>query len=175
MDYIGQIIEGLKYAFPAAVTGYTAYYFLQSFYKNEEKKQLILAKRDLLKQALPIRLQAYERLSLLLERVSPAKLVQMIQPGSEDKRLYELALISQINTEFEHNLTQQIYVTGKCWEVILTTKNATMLFIRQIVEDANIITAQDLQRALVEKSANEEVPTNVGLAFIRGEVDELLK
>jgi len=175
MDYLGQIIEGLKYALPAAVTGYTSYYFLQSFYKNEEKKQLIKARADLTKHALPIRLQAHERLALFLERISPSKLIQQVQPGSEDKKLYELALVFRINEEYEHNLTQQIYVNNKCWEMVTTSKNATMLFIKQVAEDTQVKTAQDLQRALIERSSQEEVPTNVGLAYIRSEVHELLR
>jgi len=175
MDYVAQIVEGLKYAMPAAVTGYTTYYFLQSFYRNEEKKQLILARKDLSKHALPIRLQAHERLALFLERISPSKLIQQIQPGSDDKKLYELALVFRVNEEFEHNLTQQIYVSNKCWEMVTTSKNATMMFIKQIAEDENVKTAQDLQKALIERSAQEEVPTNIGLAFIRSEVSELLR
>ncbi len=173
MDYFSEIIEGLKYALPAAVTGYTTYYFLNRFYLHEEKKQLLQAKAGLKKQALPVRLQAYERLALFLERISPAKLVQNIKPENNDKHAYELALVYQIENEFEHNLSQQIYVSEQCWKMIATSKNATMLFIKQVAEDDNVKTSYELQKALIERSANEEVPTNVGLAYIRNEVSEL--
>ncbi len=174
MDYMAQIIEGIKYALPAAVTGYTTYYFLNRFYRYEEKKQLLIAKADLKKHALPIRLQAYERLALFLERISPAKLVQNIKPASDDKNQYELSLIFQIESEYEHNLSQQIYVSNQCWEMITTSKNATMLFIKQTSENDNIKTAYDLQKALIERSAKDELPTSVGLAYIRNEVTDLL-
>jgi len=174
MDYFEQIIEGIKYALPAAVTGYTTYYFLNRFYRHEEKKQLLLAKADLKKHALPVRLQAYERLALFLERISPAKLVQNIKPANSDKHQYELSLIFQIESEYEHNLSQQIYVSDKCWKMIVTSKNATMLFIKQVSEDADVQDADSLQKALIERSSKEEVPTNVGLAYIRNEVTELL-
>jgi len=173
MDYLSQIIEGIKYALPAAVTGYTTYYFLNRFYRYEEKKQLLAAKAGLKKHALPIRLQAYERLALFLERISPAKLVQNIQPETDDKHQYELSLIFQIESEYEHNLSQQIYVSTKCWEMITTSKNATMLFIKKVSEMENVQTSYDLQKKLIEKSSNEELPTNVGLAYIRNEVTEL--
>ena len=174
MDYLGQIIEGLKYALPAAVTGYTTYYFLNRFYRHEEKKQLLLAKADLKKHALPIRLQAYERLALFLERISPAKLVQNMKPETDDKHQYEFSLVFQIESEYEHNLSQQIYVSTKCWEMITTSKNATMLFIKKVSQLEDVHTAYDLQKKLIEKSSNEELPTNVGLAYIRNEVTELL-
>jgi len=173
MDYFDQIIEGVKYALPAAVTGYTTYYFLNRFFRHEEKKQILQVKSGLKKQALPIRLQAYERLALFLERISPAKLVQNIKPVNEDKHQYELALVYQIENEFEHNLSQQIYVSEQCWKMIATSKNATMLFIKQVADDENVKTAHELQKALIERSAKEEVPTNIGLSYIRNEVNEL--
>ncbi len=174
MDYFGEIIEGLKYAMPAAVTGYTTYYFLNRFYRYEERKQLLKAKADLKKHALPVRLQAYERLALFLERISPAKLVQHVKPANEDKHQYEMTLVLQIQSEFEHNLSQQIYVSGKCWDVIVTTKNAMLMFIKQTSEDTSVKTATDLKNRLLERSANDEVPTKIGLSFIRNEVNELL-
>ena len=174
VDYFAEIIEGLKYALPAAVTGYTTYYFLNRFFRHEEKKQLLKTKADLKKHALPVRLQAYERLALFLERISPAKLVQNIRPENEDKQQYELSLVYQIESEYEHNLSQQIYVSDKCWDMVSTSKNATMLFIRQVAEDPEVKNAFDLQKALIERSAKEEVPTNVGLSYIRNEVNELL-
>jgi len=173
-DYLAQVIEGVKYALPAAVTGYTTYYFLNRFFRHEEKKQLLKTKAELKKHALPVRLQAYERLALFLERISPAKLVQNIRPESEDKHSYELSLIYQIESEYEHNLSQQIYVSDKCWDIISTSKNATMMFVKQISENPEVKTAYDLQRALIEGSAKEEVPTNIGLAYIRNEVSEIL-
>ncbi len=174
MDYFAQIIEGLKYALPAAVTGYTTYYFLNRFYRYEEKKQLLKAKADLKKHALPVRLQAYERLALFLERISPAKLLQHIKPDNEDKQQFEMSLVFQIQSEFEHNLSQQIYVSDKCWDMIVTSKNAMLMFIKQTSEDASVQTASDLQNMLLERSANDELPTKIGLAYIRNEVTELL-
>jgi hypothetical protein len=173
MDYLGEIIEGLKYALPAIVTGYTTYYFLNRFYRYEEKKQLLQAKADLKRHSLPIRLQAYERLALFLERISPAKLVQNVKPDSNDKHQYELALVFQIESEFEHNLSQQIYVSNNCWKTITAAKNATMMFINQVSSNPEVKTAFDLQKALIEGSAKDEVPTNIGLSYIRNEVSEL--
>jgi len=173
MDYLGEIIEGLKYTLPAIVTGYTTYYFLNRFYKHEERKQLLKAKAGLKKNALPIRLQAYERLALFLERISPAKLVHNIKPQTDDKYQYELSLIFQIESEFEHNLSQQIYVSDNCWKTIVTSKNAIIIFIKKISEQPDIKTSFDLQKALIENAANEELPTNIGASYLRNEVMEL--
>ncbi len=173
MDYFDQIIEGLKYALPAAVTGYVTYYFLDRFFRNEEKKQILQAKKELQKFSLPIRLQAYERLALFLERISPARLVKRIFPDSEDKQQYVEKLVFQIESEYEHNLSQQIYVTSKCWNIITTSKNATIFFVRNLAQDESLVSAQDLQRAILTKAVEKEVPTEMGLEYLRNEVSDL--
>ena len=173
MDYIEQIIEGVKYALPAAVTGYATYYFLDRFFRNEEKKQILQTKRDLQKFSLPIRLQAYERLALFLERISPARLVKSVYPDTDDKQTYVEKLVFQIETEYEHNLSQQIYVTSKCWNIITTSKNATIFFIRNLAQDEEIKTAYELQKNILSKAIEKEVPTEMGLEYLRNEVSDL--
>ena len=173
-DYLSQIIEGLKYALPAAVTGFATYLFLKRFFVHEEKKQILLAKKDLKQYSLPLRLQAYERLAILLERISPARLVNNVLPNSTDKKEYMLQLVYQIESEFEHNLSQQIYVSNKCWEIITTSKNATIFFIRNIAEDEALKNANDLQQTILSKTIENGAPTDVALEFIRNEVSEIL-
>jgi len=174
MDYLGEIIEGLKYALPAAVTGYVTYYFLDRFFRREEKKQILQAKQELQKYSLPVRLQAYERLALLLERISPARLGKNIFPDSKDKQKYVEKLVFQIESEFEHNLSQQIYVSSQVWNMIVTSKNATIFFIRNLAQDEEIKDAHALQKAIITKALETGVPTEMGLEYLRNEVLDLL-
>ncbi len=169
-----QIVEGLKYTMPAAVTGFATYIFLKRFFVHEEKKQILLAKKDLKQYSLPLRLQAYERLAIFMERISPARLVNNIIPQDNDKKKYLLQLVYQIESEYEHNLSQQIYISNKCWDIISTSKNATIFFVRNIAEDENVKTAQDLQQNILSKAVESGVPTDVALEFIRNEVSEIL-
>jgi hypothetical protein len=173
MDYFEQLIEGVKYALPAIVTGYTTYYFLDRFFRREEKKQILQAKQELQKFSLPIRLQAYERLALFLERISPVYLVKNIYPDSEEKNKYVEKLVFQIESEFEHNLSQQIYVTTKCWNVIVASKNATIFFIRNTAQDEDLNNAFELQKAILTKAVEKGVPTETGLEFLRNEASDL--
>ncbi len=173
MDYIESLLEGIKYALPAAVTGYTTYYFLDRFFRNEEKKQILQSKRELQKYSLPIRLQAYERLALFLERISPARLVKNVFPDDQDKQKYVEKLVFQIESEYEHNLSQQIYVTTKSWNIITTSKNATIFFIRNLAQKDDISNAFDLQKAILNQAVEKEVPTEMGLEYLRNEVSDL--
>ncbi len=174
MEYFDQILEGLKYALPAAVTGYVTYYFLNRFFIHEEKKQILLAKRELKRYSIPVRMQAYERLAVFLERISPLQLIKNVPVKNLSKDEYLNALIFQIEGEFEHNLSQQIYISSKAWKMIKTGKNAIIFFIRNIAEDDEIKSAKELQKTILLKSADNELPTDFALEYIRNEVAEIL-
>ena len=87
--------------------------------------------KTLKKNTLPIRLQAYERMALFLERIAIPSLVLRIVPKSAVKAEYETLLIASIENEFEHNLSQQIYISDECWNIIKAAKSATVQMIRK--------------------------------------------
>lgn len=82
--------------------------------KNEERRRRFLLNKEAQKDALPLRLQAFERMVLFLERINPTKLLIRLTPFSSDKNDYENYVIAQIEQEFEHNLSQQIYMSDEC-------------------------------------------------------------
>src|SRR5436190_23903760 len=128
---VTKIIELLSYTLPAIVTGSVAYYFFLLHTKNEQERRHYLLAKEAQKDLLPLRLQAYERMVLFLERISLSKLLVRISPVSENKNDYANFVIAQIEQEFDHNLAQQIYMSDECWMVITTTKNTTIQMIRK--------------------------------------------
>src|SRR5690606_19770922 len=167
-----KVIELLFYLLPAIVTGLVAYYFFSAHTKNEEGRRRFLLHKETQKSALPMQLQAYERMALFLERIHPSKLVLRIQPGNLEKDSYELELVSAIESEFEHNISQQIYITEECWNVIKTSKNATIQLIRKSSQEAKSTTKirEDSLNRVVDKQA----PSDTALGFIKKEVRMLL-
>ena len=147
-----KFIELLSYTLPAVITGFVAYYFFNLHTKNEEGRRRYLLNKDTRKDALPLRLQAFERMTLFLERINPGKLLIRISPNSEDKNDYVNLLISNIEQEFEHNLTQQIYMSDECWTVIVTSKNATIQMIRRTNMSDSIETAKDRKSTRLNSS-----------------------
>ena len=87
----------LSFCLPAVIVAVLAYFFFQLYFKNEDKKRNYQLLKDLQREALPLRLQAYERLVLLLDRTSPQKLALRVAPTTADKQAYELLLIEHIN------------------------------------------------------------------------------
>ncbi len=169
-----KILELFFFLLPAILTGTFAYGFFKNFLANEERKRRWMSGRQSMKLTLPIRLQAYERMALFLERVEPSKLLVRVPPISTDKNDYANYVIAHIEQEFEHNLTQQIYVSDECWSVITTAKNATIQALRKAALQTGIQHADQLREAVLNEYIGKTSPSYAGLAFIKQEVSELL-
>ena len=165
-----KIIELLSYTLPAIVTGVVAYYFFNSHIKNEESKRKYRLKQENQKQALPLRLQAYERLSLYLERINPSNLLIRTAPLSDDKNQYENLLVNMIDQEFEHNLTQQIYISDEAWTMIRTAKNATIQIIRKTNMSDRVNNADKLRETILSDLLENQSPSMLALNYLKTEV-----
>lgn len=99
----------------------------------------------------PLKLQAYERLILLADRIALPNLISRCnQPGLTMREMQNL-LVQTIRQEFDHNITQQIYVSPEAWEAIRNLKEQNLLIINQLAsylpESAS---GQDLNKSVLE-------------------------
>ncbi|MDX1471856.1 MAG: hypothetical protein R3213_10195 [Flavobacteriaceae bacterium] len=172
MDYT-RIMDVFFFAVPALITGLIAYYFFREHTKNEDGRRRFLLHKDMQVNAMPLRLQAYERMALFCERIRPSKLLIRIQPTSSNKNDYEALLIATIEQEFEHNLSQQIYLSDDCWNVITAAKNATIQLIRKagLLEKTN--TANKLREVILTEMMEKRAPSDAALSFMKKEVSEM--
>ena len=166
------ILQLFAYLLPAVVTGVVAFYFFKMHTRSEEGRRRYLLHKDSQKNALPIRLQAYERMALFLERISIPSLVVRVAPKSADKSDYENLLIRTIENEFEHNLSQQIYMTDECWNVIKAAKNATIQAIRKSgMRESD--SADKLREDLLNDTMDKVSPSATALSFVKKEIGSL--
>ena len=171
---LSKIFELLLYTVPALVTGLIAFYFFKEHTKNEDGRRRFLLHKDSQKSALPIRLQAYERMALFLERISIHNLVVRVAPKNSDKNEYEHLLIRTIEKEFEHNLSQQIYMSDECWNIIKAAKNATIQTIRKAaMSEAD--SSDKLREDILNASMEKQSPSATALAFVKKEISSLWK
>lgn len=170
---IDKIFEVFLYAVPSLITGLIAYYFFKEHTKNEDGRRRFLLHKDMQVSSLPIRLQAYERMALFLERITPTKLLVRVSPTSSNEEDYESLLIQNISQEFEHNLSQQIYVTDDCWNIIVAAKNATIQLIRKAGLLKKTGTANKLREVILTEMMEKRAPSDAALSFIKKEVSEL--
>ncbi|WP_417370718.1 hypothetical protein [Gelidibacter japonicus] len=173
MDIATKLIDALLYAIPAIITGLIAYYFFREHTKNEDGRRRFLLQKEMQVNAMPLRLQAYERMALFLERITPSKLLIRVNPTSSDKDSYESLLIANIEQEFEHNLSQQIYISDDCWRIITAAKNATI----QLIRKANLLektdTANKLREVILTEMMEKRTPSDTALSYIKKEVGEM--
>lgn len=126
---------------------------------------------------LPLQLQAYERIVLFVERISPQSLISRInQPGFTVLDM-QIGMVSSIKSEYDHNVSQQIYVTAAAWEAVKTVKEQTISIINQVAlklpPDANAI---ELNKQLLELfMAQKESPAEIAAEIINLEAKKLMQ
>ena len=169
-----KILELLCYTLPSLITGGVAYYLFNSYFLDQQNTRRWLLQKENQKDALPLRLQAFERMALFLERINPTKLLIRIAPLSQDKNDYENLVIAQIEQEFEHNLKQQIYMTDECWTIIVTAKNATIQMIRKANMSDRVDSADKLREVILSDLMEKATPSSAAMSYLKNELKAFL-
>jgi len=169
------ILEILKYTVPALIVFLTAYLIIINQYKNEEKRRRADLALTSQKAVLPVRLQAYERLALLLERISPESIIMRQNLSNLTAKQLQSELLATIRAEFDHNLSQQIYISTTAWERIKNTRSNIISLIntaaQQIEPNASAYTLS--QKILDMVMEHKNSLTAPALELIKKEVQEL--
>ncbi len=173
MEEATQVLSYVAYLLPAIVVGLVAYFFFKGHTANEEGRRRYLVQKEAQKQVLPLRLQAYERIVLFLERIDLNKLLIRVKPFSDSIADYENLLVKNIEQEYEHNLTQQIYVSPECWNLVNSAKNATIHVIRQGTMHEKEGDVDKMRAWLLQNFMEEITPSQKALAYVKKEVSEL--
>ena len=168
-----RIIELVSYTLPTLIMGFVLYHFIELYTKNEKEKRNYLLQKESKPDVLSLRLQAYERMTLFLERINPSQLLVRITPISDNKNDYANFVIAQIEQEYEHNLAQQIYISDECWSTITTTKNATIQLILMATKNEKISDANQLREIVLKELLETQSPRGAALIFVRNEVRQL--
>ncbi|MBO4739334.1 MAG: hypothetical protein J5606_07220 [Bacteroidales bacterium] len=172
MEIVWEII---KITLPAVIVACTAYMVLKMNIEKELRQQVLDLKNEGKKVMNPIRIQAYERLALFLERTRPENLILRTSAANLTATQYRTLLLTNIRNEFEHNLSQQVYVSGALWQMTKKAKEDTVKLINlaggQLPIDA---TATDLATRILELLVEQNPqPADVALDFLRKEITEL--
>jgi hypothetical protein len=169
------ILEILKYTIPAFIVFLTAYLLIVSQNKNDEKRRRSELAMTSKKTILPIRLQAYERLALLLERISPESIIMRQNLSNLSAKQLQTELLTSIRAEFDHNLSQQIYISSEAWERIKNARSNIISLIntaaQQIEPNASAYTlSQKILDMVMEHKSSLTAPA---LEMLKKEVQEI--
>jgi hypothetical protein len=174
MNWVDFIMELLKLILPSAIVFLTAYFILNSYLDNDYQKRVLEMRMNNQGSVLPLRLQAYERLTLFVERISLQSLVMRTHQTNMTARDLQTAILKDIRAEFDHNISQQIFVTPQTWTMIKAVKEETVNMINHAAGTLPPqATSLDLSKAIFDFAAkNERNPHGVALAMIRTEVEQ---
>ena len=162
----------------------TVCYFMlrqtKEFVIGEQKKTLLeiqkISEEETKKAVTPVQLQAYERLVLFLERIKPDNLVLRCYQPDMNTRLLRDVMIQNIRDEYEHNLSQQLYISSQAWVYIKNAKEEIINVLNSLVPRSDEqLTPTQYAGMLFEKMAGGVSQTEQAQEFLKKEIQERFK
>ncbi len=168
-------LDILKYVLPSVITFLTAYFLVKKFLERDYQNQMIAMKGENQKMITPLRLQAYERLILLMERTNLSDLITRTHKSGMSARMLHSELLKTIRNEFDHNIAQQLYVTNKAWDSLKTAKEETIKTINIAASHvADTAPAMDLVNVLFDIITKvDRLPTDIASDMLKMEARQL--
>ncbi|MDR1667117.1 MAG: hypothetical protein LBS03_05425 [Bacteroidales bacterium] len=165
----------LKITLPSVILLIAVVYVVGGFLHNSEKRQQLKVAATNRQIILPLRLQAYERLILFLERISPESiLLRANYPDKSGEQLHQ-ELLQTIRSEFEHNLSQQLYVSIDAWNSVKNAKNYTVSLINAAAKEmGDNVSAIELSRKIIGMTTEmEQLPAQKAINELKSDIQTI--
>jgi len=168
-------LDLIKVIVPASLVLYAVYLMVRSFIQREiEFKKLDVRGRSV-DTILPSRLQAYERMTLFLERISPQNLLIRLNNPAFSAKDFQKVLLDEIRSEYNHNASQQVYMSEEVWSQIKNAKEDLIILINEaasrLMPDAKSI---DLSKKIFEMAMEKKVDlVSLALSELKKEIQQV--
>ena len=175
MTFYPYLLDILKYTVSGLGVVWIAFYLIKPYLERGERLQLLEFKKAVSNQTMPLRLQAYERAVLFIERINPANLlIRLNGPAYNAHELYKL-IVEDIRNEYQHNITQQIYVSSRAWAVVKRVKEDTLGIVNSAVKSLpDTATGLELSKIILGRlSQLEDNPYEIGSDLLRKDLEDL--
>ena len=174
--YLALTFEVLKYLLPAIVLYFTAKLLVQAYLKNEELKRAAAQSPERDQITLPLKIQAYERLILFLERIAPVQMLNRLLKAGMSGQLLQITLLQMIREEFEHNVAQQIYISSSGWALIKKAKEEVILLINKTASEIGPDSSgHDLAKKIIENWGRlKDNPVQAAIDQLKSEVQKII-
>ena len=170
------IIDFGKILLPAGLVLYAMYLSMKAMLARDIARANVDYKMKISKEVMPNRIQAFERMVLFLERIAPGNLVLRLNTGKMTALELQHVMISEIREEFNHNLSQQLYMSDETWQIIKNTVEDIIAIINttaaKLDEKAKSVELAKLIFAELEK--RDVDPVQEALTRVKAEFRELL-
>ncbi|MEM7108584.1 MAG: hypothetical protein AAF519_10200 [Bacteroidota bacterium] len=166
------LIEFGKILLPAGAVLYAMYLIVKSFLDKELERQALLVRGKSIETVLPNRLHAYERICLFLERISPNNLVVRLNNGDYTAREFQHIMLKEVREEYNHNVSQQVYMSDEVWDLVKTAKEELIVSINESAMGLDDeATGLDLSKRLFDTAMDREFdPIQKALIAVKAEI-----
>lgn len=170
-----QFVSLLNIILPATIVLFAMYMTMKSFLSRELNKKQVDVKIKTMEAVLPIRLQAYERIVLYLERISPHNMVLRVNDPGFTVADLRLRLLNDIREELNHNLSQQVYMSEELWAQVKTTTEEILAIVNQTASNLNPDgKSVELAKAIFDKmSTLKQDPVEATLSMAKQEIQKI--
>jgi len=167
-------IEILKIFIPSLVVIGVCFFIVRSFLELESKKGQLKAHNTKQEIIIPARMQAYERIILLLERITPENLIRRTLKVTLSARMFQGELIAAIRSEYDHNVSQQVYMSPAAWAMVKTaTEEAIRLVNVSGSKLPSSAMAADLAENILRITAQiGKFPTHIAIDAVKKEFSQ---
>jgi len=169
------LLDILKYTVAGIGIVYVAFYMLKPYLDKTTALQTLEFKKAIANQTLPLRLQAYERLVLFIDRINPSNMLIRLNGNGYSAAELNSIILNEIRTEYQHNVTQQIYVSTQAWAVVKRVKSDTLALVNNAVKTMpDNATGLDLGKViLTHLSKLEEDPYDIATNLVRQDLENI--
>lgn len=170
------LLDILKITLPALLVLITAYLVISKTLNNDQDRRRQELALQNVKIVTPVKLQAYERVVLFLERISPESLVMRVSKPEISSQQMHAIFINTIRNEYEHNLSQQIYMSNEAWQMANNARGTVTKIINNISSTIPpTATGADLSRLILEEMIEMDTdPCRAAIDFIKAEVARII-
>lgn len=175
MNLIAFFLDILKYTLAGVSVFFIAYFTVKGHFNSYYNLKALEYKKLVLKDVLPLKLQAYERMTLFIERINPTNLMLRLHyPGMAALEMQALVL-AEVKAEYQHNISQQLYIDKDTWRIIKRVKDDTVGLINQAVASISPeSTAVELSKLVFARLDElEENPYDLALFVLKNDLDGL--
>ena len=169
-------MEILKYCLPALIVLLATWLVLFKMLREERDKREFELRKSTHKEALPIRLRGYERLAILLERTTPEHMLRDMDIANLTVQQLQILLMKTVRLEFDHNLSQQVYVSDAVWEAVILVEEEMISFIaagaKNFAPDSPALPYA--QQLITVYSSNGQTPNQLAQIKLREEARSIM-
>lgn len=157
---------------PAALVLFGMYISVNSLLNKQVEIKNIDLKSDSRKITIPLQLQAYERIILLLERITPSNLLLRLNGSSLNVGDFKQIIVREIREEFSHNLSQQIYMSDITWAKVKTAVESTIGLINETAAGLDLTAnGMELSKNLLNNVLNSPTsPIEIAIEGVKADI-----